>query len=78
MALGFSTVIVFSTSDAMAFAIMALTGLAVILWLCLVLRAFRDIGGMAWFTVPSGLLAVLAASPIPTYAAACQFGIGCI
>lgn len=78
MAMTLSTVIVLSTSDIMAFAIMALTGLAVILWLCLVLRAFRDIGWLAWFTIPSGVLAVLAASPIPMYAGACLFGKGCI
>jgi len=77
-ALGLSTVIALSTSDGMAYAIMAATGVTVIFWLCLVRRAFRDVGGLAWVTIPSGVMAVLAVTPFPCITGACLFGKGCL
>lgn len=76
-ALCLSTAVALSSSDLMAYAIMAATGVTVVFWLCLVRRAFRDVGGVAWVTIPSGAMAVLAVTPFPVFAGACLFGKGC-
>ena len=78
LALCLSTAVALSTGEVMAYAIMSATGVTVIFWLCLVRRAFRDVGGLAWVTIPSGVMAVLAVTPIPLFTGACLFGKGCL
>ena len=52
--------------------------LAIILWLLLVIRACRDIGLLAFTTIPSAALAILAGSMLPALFGACVFTNRCI
>jgi prepilin signal peptidase PulO-like enzyme (type II secretory pathway) len=77
-AVALSTAVGTAFSDIVFAAWMILMVLAIILWLLLVLRACRDIGLLAFTTVPSAALAILAGSMLPALLGACVFTNRCI
>lgn len=73
-----STAIGVSYNGIMAGALLISMALAIILWLLLVLRACRDIGLLAFATIPSAVLVILAGTMIPALFGACAFANQCI